>query len=915
MEIARADEIARACETYVVAAAAGRGAIVFVAGPPGSGRSALLAGLRRRLADEEPKARIVAGRMREGRYVADAPRRGRLGAAAETSIALVAAGGTAAVNPIVQLVAHVGEAALAARGLVSESPSLDASTFERLLHELRRSARERPLVCLIDDCDDADGRWWSEFLLGLANEVATDLPLFLFVTVDSSATDPKQLAADAPDALVAARILTSKGQAEWWSLGTVEPEILEPHMGAAEPSVLNRIRRLSDGRPSWARDLWREWIEIGAIERDTDLGPWRFAPGDPAAASTALAPLLRKRLMEASGGDPHVAAELQDILACGALQGMSFVAEAVADALGLDKDRVIDLLDAPHLQLDPEHPRGLVAELGSVSLVGDDGMERHVWRYGFGSAVVGAAAIRNAFTAGRASSLSGALADSLQRLHGAAVSQIAPQLARLCRRAGRSAEAERWREMANANMPDDAIVEMAWDLVGAESQRLAPDEARRGLPILLDAADILSERGSAEDTYEIATWAAAFARAFGHVEGEARALLIQGYETSIPELERSHLESARALFESIGALGGKAAASGALASLASREGERAVATQFADEALSIERWLRDPGGQLAVHMVRARIGLRFDDLAEARQAIAAAKLLGEYADTAQAAALAEVEAEVAWRAGDRDAAISAVEIAARLFAAAGDLRREADALLSLGNWQVAQRAEDGTTHPGTRATLERAVDLAERVEDIDVQMEGRHGLARLSLLEGNYDRGIDELRRVKAANRAHGRPMWAPAAVDLASALDEAGDERSAQSEFELVWAATVEAGEWSIAWIAMLGLIAIDLNRRRYEAVEQTVRERLELIDRAAPLPVRAAAHYRLGQSILSQDRFAEARRELRIAVRLAKQCEDLAAVEEAEKLLAVADEFEQEGRSVREEADLYLRVSTYSY
>ena len=84
-----------------------------------------------------------------------------------------------------------------------EVPSLETFDAAELLAER-----------LVDDCDDADGRWWSELLLGFAAEIAESLPLFLFLVVEGGSR-PGEHSDGESDALAVARELTARQLAEW----------------------------------------------------------------------------------------------------------------------------------------------------------------------------------------------------------------------------------------------------------------------------------------------------------------------------------------------------------------------------------------------------------------------------------------------------------------------------------------------------------------------------------------------------------------------------------------------------------------------------------------------------------------------------------------------------------------------------
>jgi ABC-type hemin transport system ATPase subunit len=143
------EELARAQTLIDEGTAAGHGAIVFVGGPEGSGRSAFL----RELAGALRRRRVVAGGSTGGTYVpwaAEPSAFRRAVSEVEKAIGLA----TAAV-PVLGLIAQVATTSRAAAELIAPEAATTTPTFERLADVLRAAAREEPTVCIVDDCDEA----------------------------------------------------------------------------------------------------------------------------------------------------------------------------------------------------------------------------------------------------------------------------------------------------------------------------------------------------------------------------------------------------------------------------------------------------------------------------------------------------------------------------------------------------------------------------------------------------------------------------------------------------------------------------------------------------------------------------------------------------------------------------------------
>jgi AAA ATPase domain len=166
----------------------GRGRVVFLAGGPGSGRSFWSDTVERRLIN----ARVVAGGFQDGEYVPrNTERRQALSADDASLITSVAALGTL-LGPVAALVGGLITVSVAARGVLAELRQRGrvVGLHELLPRLLRAAAHEdstRPLVCLIDDADMAEGNWWASLLLSFAQEIELELPLVLVMGVDGPA--------------------------------------------------------------------------------------------------------------------------------------------------------------------------------------------------------------------------------------------------------------------------------------------------------------------------------------------------------------------------------------------------------------------------------------------------------------------------------------------------------------------------------------------------------------------------------------------------------------------------------------------------------------------------------------------------------------------------------------------------------
>src|SRR5439155_24696635 len=141
---------------------------------------------------------------------------------------------------------------------------------------------------------------------------------------------------------------------------------------------------VTGGRAEWAAQQWSDWCRRGVVLQDEIEGRWRFATGGRERALDPIGEVLGHRLKRLLGTiDLRTLDRARELLACAALEGRHFTADAIARALRRDRDEVIDLLDDT-LTRDDSRPDGMLTEVGSVSLRDETG-ERHLWLYCFNS--------------------------------------------------------------------------------------------------------------------------------------------------------------------------------------------------------------------------------------------------------------------------------------------------------------------------------------------------------------------------------------------------------------------------------------------------------------------------------------------------------------------------------------------------
>ena len=354
------------------ASESGRGHIVFLAGEEGSGRSHLLAALPVALTG----ARMITGGFQDGRYVAAGdPTNRSVAPDVEALITGTVAVGSGLLGPAGKLVEQVVKASLAAYRVLErmhrEGRRLEVP--ELLPRVLRVAASEGPVVCLVDDADAAASTWWLDLVITFAQEIGEELPLVLVMAVDGPG-DVNATADPEPPSLAVARRLAGRGLASWLPLRHLTTAEISAWLGPMSPALLHSASELSAGVHGDLAELWEGWKARRVIDLD-DSGCWQLA-GPVAGGLADATSALSARLVALVGSeDPAAVDDARALLACAALEGRTFTADAVAAALGWDRDELIDLLDD---QLAP-----LVVEAGGLSIATDAGVVQNAWRYRF----------------------------------------------------------------------------------------------------------------------------------------------------------------------------------------------------------------------------------------------------------------------------------------------------------------------------------------------------------------------------------------------------------------------------------------------------------------------------------------------------------------------------------------------------
>ncbi|HYP55382.1 MAG TPA: tetratricopeptide repeat protein [Solirubrobacterales bacterium] len=535
--------LAAASET----ASGGKGRVLFVAGPPGRGRSHLLEAGGERLKKELPGVRVALAATPGTRGDRGEPRQDGL-----DDVLTASATGLAALDPGVTLLAALAALSRGVRRLVGELRDTNQrfESIELLTRVLLEAIAEdpgRPIVCLVDDADDLAGSWWTSVRFPIASQLANGLPVVLVFALDGPAALPEEPSDTESPGCFAARSLANRGIGEWAGLAALTEDDLVSWLGPAPRRLRETAMALGGGNAGTIVELWRSWQVRGVIDRDS-RERWRLR--DPDGVLPDALECLGSRVEAMLGGRWDAAHDwLPALLACGALEGRSFTAQAVADALDLDLDAAIDLLDE---LVDDGHPdRGVLRDLGALAvpnLMRDD--SKALWRYAFVRHVDWLAA-KSWLDDEDRPGLTAAMAFALAELLEPDEQLVAHVVARMLREAG-NLDAAAYFEGLSYHASRAVLRGQARHLLGAPTTGWSPSDYRDAADLLVDASNVLDGEDPLPGLLAFAERAAGMAAMAGEPGRLSQALALRRQGTLLERMgqvneARQRLLAARAL--------------------------------------------------------------------------------------------------------------------------------------------------------------------------------------------------------------------------------------------------------------------------------------------------------------------------------------------------------------------------------
>ncbi len=231
-------------------------------------------------------------------------------------------------------------------------------TPEALFSILRDVSYSGLVVLLLEHWERA-GRAWEVLLDQLVASVERNpMQLLVILTYDRAGIAPVTTDRTILDTAVAT------GTVGRHILSRVTADDLAAVVGPAQRDLLTRLYTLSAGHPALALTMWDVWVVTEAIIQD-NTGIWQPMSADALWVEDSMRELARKLVRIRLGNNSPLPPEtVSHMLAVAALEGPVFTAQAVADALGVDTDDLLDTCDDYLLNEDPD--ASVVFEVGPL---------------------------------------------------------------------------------------------------------------------------------------------------------------------------------------------------------------------------------------------------------------------------------------------------------------------------------------------------------------------------------------------------------------------------------------------------------------------------------------------------------------------------------------------------------------------
>lgn len=490
-----------------------RGRVVFISAELGGGKTEHLSAVAKALHQTKPEPNFIAGFFRSGEYSRHLLDWQETINFDKTTMATGGFSSLLSLCPIqyafaASFIGQLLQTSVYAREFAdtfkkNQLPGKESADWLRDL--LRHAAEERPLVCLLDDWDEAQRFYWDSMLFSFAREIAQDLPLLLFITIKEP-INFHSTEKDGSGLTEVIKSLTGKGLAEWWPLKKLTRDEVAAAIGDAAPGIVSKLHSVTGGNARWVKELWREW-RLNEIVLTDGADRWVWGIHHKATVNLykdILEDRLKRLLKEETA---MVVEDAREVLACAALEGIHFTADTIALAMNWDKDELIDFLDDVLVQSE-DNPDGLLAEDDAINIVLPEGHSRILWRYHFVSDLHWMALDRYGFATeqrpekavSERQEKSAALVKALLETYTPEERLVAAQLARLLHDTGHKDEAQNYQRIADYIAQGEVMRKQALYLLAINKDDWESWQCRRAAEFLIVAGGVMISAFSYNET-------------------------------------------------------------------------------------------------------------------------------------------------------------------------------------------------------------------------------------------------------------------------------------------------------------------------------------------------------------------------------------------------------------------------------
>ena len=246
-----------------------------------------------------------------------------------------------------------------------EKNKIPSDLFSKVESLFCKASAEQPLVCIIDNLDKSNNPIWNTFFFTLIHHINVDLPVSFLVTTTPRSNSPLFSEDDPTYNLFR---FVNEGKAKEIFMHPATEEEVTKFLDGADPLLVKHLHKFGEGNLREIKLLWNEWSLRSLVFRNGKTNQWEFDSNKKnsilARADFHLMDRLRKIF-------PHEAMskieEARQMLSCGALEGITFTINAIAEIFHREPQDLADFLNR-HLVYSENNPEGVLSIAGEKTI-------------------------------------------------------------------------------------------------------------------------------------------------------------------------------------------------------------------------------------------------------------------------------------------------------------------------------------------------------------------------------------------------------------------------------------------------------------------------------------------------------------------------------------------------------------------